>query len=199
MLLTDRAGAVTDQQRRLLAEAEKSCGRISALVTELSDLGHIEGGTAPFTQSPMDLRAVLAEAIQSLPPVPDRDMTVSLTTGEGPATIAGDAARIKTAIAAVVYALRRELIGSTELAVRERSGAFDGRPASWIVIGDAGQIDAIASTPRDSFAVFDEWRGGCGLSLAVARRVFDAHGGALWAPAEGAKAGAIIVLPHAAA
>ena len=30
MLLKDRAGPVTDQQRRLLEEAEKSCGRLAS-------------------------------------------------------------------------------------------------------------------------------------------------------------------------
>jgi signal transduction histidine kinase len=44
---------------------------------------------------------------------------------------------------------------------------------------------------------FDEWRGGCGLSLAVARRVIVQHGGQLWSPASGAKAAAVVVLPHA--
>jgi hypothetical protein len=34
MLLKDRAGPVSDQQRRLLEEAEKSCARLSGLVAE---------------------------------------------------------------------------------------------------------------------------------------------------------------------
>src|SRR5512134_935259 len=74
MLLKDRAGPVTDQQRRLLEEAEKSCARLSALLAEMSDLGNLEGGTAPFNRTPIDLRTVLADAVAGLPPIPDRDI-----------------------------------------------------------------------------------------------------------------------------
>jgi signal transduction histidine kinase len=52
MLLKDRAGPVTDQQRRLLEEAEKSCARLSALLAEMSDLGALESGTATVNRSP---------------------------------------------------------------------------------------------------------------------------------------------------
>ena len=62
MLLKDRAGPLSDQQRRLLEEAEKSCGRLTALLTEVSDLSNLEAGTAPFNRAPTDLRALLLEA-----------------------------------------------------------------------------------------------------------------------------------------
>src|SRR5215212_801082 len=83
MLLSDRAGAVTGQQRRMLQETEKSCARLSALVAEMSDLANLEAGTAPLNRKPLDLRPLLAEAIAALPAMTDRDMQVDLTTGEG--------------------------------------------------------------------------------------------------------------------
>src|SRR5215212_6765220 len=76
MLLKERAGALTEQQRRLLEESEKSCGRLSALVAEMSDLANLEAGTAPFNRSAVDIRAVLAEAVADLPDAPERDVTV---------------------------------------------------------------------------------------------------------------------------
>ena len=66
---------------------------------------------------------------------------------------------------------------------------------SWIAIGDEEQIGALASAQPEALATFDEWRGGCGLSLPIARRVINAHGGAVWAPADGAKAAAIVMMP----
>src|SRR5829696_9820957 len=72
MLLKERAGPLSEQQRKLLEEAEKSCGRLSALVAEMSDLGNLEGGTAPFAQVPVNLPGILAEVIGALPPMPDR-------------------------------------------------------------------------------------------------------------------------------
>ncbi len=78
MLLKDRAGPLTDQQRRLLEEAEKSCGRLSGLVAELSELASLEAGTAPFNRSALDLKAIVADCIASLPPMSGREIQIDL-------------------------------------------------------------------------------------------------------------------------
>lgn len=196
MLLKDRAGAVTDQQRRLLEKAEKSCGRLAALLTEMSDLSNLEANTASFNRNHVDLQGILADTIASLPEVPDREITVTLSPTHGSAAVEGDPVRLKTAFTSLLNALGRELVTSTELFVRERSGDYQGRPATWIAIADADHIDGLASAGPETLTTFDEWRGGCGLSLAVARRVINAHGGAMWSPADGTKAGAVVVIPH---
>src|SRR6188768_467178 len=74
MLLKDRAGALNDQQRRLLEEAEKSCARLSGLLVEVSDLSQLEAGTATFSKSRADMQAVLQEAMAKLPALPDREI-----------------------------------------------------------------------------------------------------------------------------
>src|SRR5436309_11109471 len=68
MLLKDRAGAISDQQRRLLEEAEKSCARLSSLVAEVSELSNLEGGTLTYNKQRTDLRAALRTAVDRLPP-----------------------------------------------------------------------------------------------------------------------------------
>src|SRR3981189_1573883 len=64
MLLKDRAGPLSDQQRRLLEEAEKSCARLTALVAEVSELSSLEAGTAPFNLQAADLHKVLRDAVE---------------------------------------------------------------------------------------------------------------------------------------
>ena len=93
-------------------------------------------------------------------------------------------------------ALRRELVTNTTLAVREQVRQVDGRAVSWIAIADPEQIGTVEQAEEGSLAPFDEWRGGCGLSLGVARRVIEAQGGRIWSPVADAKAGAVIALPH---
>ena len=196
MLLKDRAGSITDQQRRLLEDAEKSCARLSALLGEMSDLSNLEGGKAPFNRSRTDLRSLLTEAVAALAPVSDREIEVELTTGTGTAIVNADAVRLRGAFTSLVHAVRREVVASPRLHVRERIGEYGGRPASWIAIGGADRIgDLEVATPED-LTTFDEWRGGCGLSLPVARRIIAAHGGAVWSPAEKSNSGAVVVLPH---
>ena len=196
MLLKDRAGALNDQQRRLLEEAEKSCARLSALLAEMSDLSNLEDKTAPFNRGPIALRTILSDAIATLPEVPDRPIDVDLSTADGAATVQADPVRLKTAFTSLLIALRRELVASTKLFVKERSGEFQGKPASWIAFADADHIAELETAAPERLTTFNEWRGGCGLSLPVARRIIEGHGGAIWSPSEGALGGAVVVLPH---
>lgn len=196
MLLKDRAGPLTDQQRRLLEEADKSCGRLSSLVAEMSDLSNLEAGTGSFNRSSLDLTALLTDTIAGLPNVPDREVRVELSTNSAGTAIEGDPVRLKSALTSLLTALRRELVTSDRLLVRQRTREHDGRSVSWIAFGDADQIDCLERADPSSLVTFDEWRGGCGLSLAIARRIITAHDGRVWSAAEQTKAGAVVMLPH---
>lgn len=190
MLLKDRAGALTDQQRRLLEEAEKSCGRLSALLAEVSDLSTLEAGTAPFNKSGTDLHRMLRDAVERLPPLPDREVQIHLEVDADPAPVDADPVRMTQALGAVIAALRRELVGDEGLTVRTRrtQGGYE------IAMGDAATLEALEQEPAAARGVFDEWRGGVGLSLAVARRILNAHGAAIYGAPDGRKAGARIVI-----
>jgi signal transduction histidine kinase len=197
MLLTGRAGEMTDQQKRLLQEAEKSCGRLSGLIAEMSDLASLEGGSTAFNRSSVEVGALLEDTIAALPPLPDREVTIALNNDAQGVTIQGDPTRLKTAFSAVLTALRRELVTSTQLFVRLRRDTQNGRPVVRVSVADDAQIDKVDRFEESELSTFNEWRGGCGLSLAVARRILTAHDGRLWSPIEDPKAGAVLVLPEA--
>lgn len=199
MVLNAKDNGLTDQQRRMLEEAARSCTRLSGIVTEMSDLSNLEAATASFNVSNIDVRTLLSDAASSLPPVPDREIAVTVAMGDSPALVSGDPTRLKVALASVLSALRRELVTTTELLVRQEVRPFAGNPATWIAIGDADAISVLAAADPGTLTTFDEWRGGCGLSLAVARRILNAHGGMIWSGADGtrARASAAIMLPLA--
>jgi signal transduction histidine kinase len=190
MLLKERGGPLTDAQRHILEEAEKSCARLSALTKELSELSTLEAGTLTCHKQDIDLRETLRAAVAELPPLADGDVPVELRLPNGPLTFSGDPVRLAQAFTSVVAGLRREVISSGGLVIREQPGS----PARWeLQIGDAETLAAFDAEPDRP--IFDEWRGGVGLSLAVARRLIDAHGGQLLGPPGGRKAGASILLP----
>ena len=193
MLLKERAGALNDQQRKLLEEAEKSCGRLSALVAEVSELSNLESGTAPFNRSRTDLQTLLTEAVADLPPLPDREVPVTLDLDANPAPIEADPVRLKQALASVIVGLRRELVDDEGLQVRQRrlGGRYE------VLFGDAATIAALDKEPDQGRAVFDEWRGGVGLSLAVARRILNAHDATIQGAPNERKAGARILMRSA--
>src|SRR5829696_1924765 len=101
MLLKDRAGPLSDQQRKLLEEAEKSCTRLSALIAEVSELANLEAGTAPFNKSSADLHRALRDAVNALPALTDRDIPVTLDFDGDAATVSGDTVRLTQAFGSV--------------------------------------------------------------------------------------------------
>lgn len=193
MLLRERAGAITDQQRRLLEEAEKSCARLTALIAEVSELSNLEAGTLTYNRQPTDLRAAVRAAGAQLPPLPDRDVPVQFELHDGPAMIDGDATRLTQAFTAILAALRREIVTADPLVVREASPT-DGTGDFEFHVGDPQSLAAIRADAERP--IFDEWRGGVGLTLAIARRLLDAHGGTLYGAPGGGKAGARVVIPR---
>ena len=72
--------------------------------------------------------------------------------------------------------------------------SIDTAPA-WAVlaVGDETLLPSLIDAGRGTPPPFDEWRGGLGLALPVARRVIEALGGALWsAPGERPRAGSAL-------
>jgi len=196
MLLKDRAGPLSPEQRRLLEETEKSCGRLSALIAEMGDLSNLEAGTVTLNRGSVLVSALLSEAVASLPPIPDREIPIVVDVIDDAARVQGDPVRLRNALASVLGALRREVVSSDRLVVRVRPQSSDaGRRAVQIAVADADQIDMVEAADGSAAGVFDEWRGGCGLSLAIARRIIDSHEGSIRAPLLATRTSAVIVLP----
>jgi signal transduction histidine kinase len=193
MLLQERAGPVSDDQRRLLQEADKSCGRLSSLLAEMSDLAKLEAGTAPFNTSTVQLSAVLSEAVRALPPSAEREPGVRLPDAVA-GQVQGDAVRLTAAFTAIFHALLRELVTARELAVRTRPHERDGTPSIHIAVGEPSVVDDLVQLDPSRLVALDEWRGGTGFALPRARRIIDAHGGRLLSPPE-SKAAALVILP----
>jgi signal transduction histidine kinase len=185
MVTREKVGPITDQQRKVLEEAEKACAKLSALVGEMADLAALEEGRATVNKARMDLSRTLEEAADSLTPLPDRDIAIEIQGADHPSPITGDVTRLRSAFASIIGALRRELVESNRLIVR-----LGRRTESCTIC-----IEQVVSADTSTLDVFDEWRGGSGLALAIARRIIDQHGGRLLGLAGGEKASAVVVLP----
>lgn len=192
MLLNDRAGPLTDDQRRLMVEAERSCSRLSQLLAEMSDLAHIEAGDAPMNRQKVDVAALLREVIDGLPAGSDLP-AVALRDDASPGTVNGDPVRLRAALVALVASVRRELPGTREVIVSRTASEGGRSKATLVAIGEQDTVADLQSA--GGFVDFDEWRGGMGLSLPVARRVIEASGGRLIVLADRARAGVALTLP----
>jgi signal transduction histidine kinase len=196
MLLRDRNNPPSDMHRRLLEEAEKSCGRLSALLAELSELGQLESGTASYNRSNLGLATTLSEAVAALPDLPDRSVAIDIAV-DADVRVHGDAVRLRTAFASLLHAIRREIVLSDRLLVRSEMPPAGNGDTIRITLAEPSRIDEVARLAASSLVTFDEWRGGNGLALPNARRIIEAHGGRLFGPSEAGKASAVIFLPAA--
>jgi signal transduction histidine kinase len=193
MVLTERAGPVAEAQRRFLEEAEKSCRRIAELLTEMSDLAHIELGDAPFQRETVDLAALVREVVEGAGRGDDL-ARVTLQDNAAPAIVQGDPARLRAALTAIVRCVQRETVSSNGVVVKRTA------QPGWVSIA-VGQADAAAAlattgTRASSDTIrFDELRGGMGVALPVARRVVERHGGRLLVLADQPKAAVAVLLP----
>jgi signal transduction histidine kinase len=195
MVLKEHGGPLTEKQKKMLQEAERSCERISALVAELSDLGKLESRELSVAQQEIDLSRLVVELASDMHEGEDRGVRLDIRVPTRPIVVTGDRARLSAAITTLLHAALRER-GEPGVIVADCS-VLDGTPP-WAVLA-VGEEDALPSLIAAALGTpppFDEYRGGLGLALPVARRVVDALGGALWsAPGERPRAGSALRLP----
>jgi signal transduction histidine kinase len=193
MLLREQGGPLTEKQRKMVEEADRACTRIGALVSEMSDFGKLESGELGLARMEFDLTTLVKEAAAGLHDN-DRGVRLECRGGDTAMAVTGDRLRIAGAVKALLHSAVRERgepgIIIAQCSVIDRWGV--------VAIGDEAVLPALADGGRGTPPAFDEWRGGMGLALPVARRVLEAHGGALWSATEGpSRAASALRLPLA--
>lgn len=184
---------LSEQQARLVQEAEKSCARLVALVAELSDLGKLEAEAAALTRQRFDLFRLIEEVAGGVHEARDRGVVLQLRGAASDAPVTGDASRVKAAFDAVFRAILRERPGPCTVVAERRLEQIERTSSAVVVVADEADVQATYdATPGP----FDELRGGLGLALPIARRVIEKHGGRIWSPAGAdGRNSAVIVFP----
>ena len=192
MLLREQAGPLSEKQRKMLEEVDRSCARIAALASEMSELGKLDTGQLQIERKPVDLSAVVAELASRMHEGRDRGVRIEVRGTDRRLEVLGDRARLDAAIGALLYAVLRER-GDPGVIVIQCSSTGGAQPEVVVAIGD----EATVAELTDAAAPFDEWaRHGLGLALPVARRIVEAHGGVLWAgKGEGHRTGSALRIP----
>jgi signal transduction histidine kinase len=196
MVLRDQAGPLTDKQRKMLEEADRSCSRIGALVTEMSELGKLEAGSLTLTGPEFDLSALITEVASGMHEGEDRGITLETRGTDRPVMVAGDRPRLAAVLRALMHAALRERADAGAIIVD--CSTFTETNQEWVIVAVGAEHDLrpLIDVGRAAPGEFDEWRGGLGLSLPVGRRVVEAHGGALWSsPGDRPRAGSALRLP----
>jgi len=198
MLLRETDPALSDRQRHMIEEANKSCARMMAIVDELSDIGKLDGGWITLARQPLDVFSLVAEVAELVHEARDREVHLTLRGEERGGRVSGDTTRLRAAFDAIFRAILREKPGLATVVAERRRVAQDGGAAAVVIVSDEASVqEAYERKP----APFYEKRGGLGLALPLARRIIEGHGGRLWSPAGAAetdpiaRGSAIVSLP----
>ena len=105
MLLKEQGGPISEKQRKMLEEMERSCARIAALVTEMSELGKLESGDLAVARQPFDFAALVAELARGMHEGHDRGVTLELRGANARLDGVGDRAVLGPAGGRRVYVL----------------------------------------------------------------------------------------------
>ncbi len=186
--LLDRSAAdrLRPDEGELLANARRNVGRLGLLLDDLLAFNQLEAGTLRLDREPLDLRAVVADAVAAVHPLlRDKGQALELDL-PAPLPHLGDAGRLEQVFLNLLANAHRHT-----------------PPGSRIVVAGRVADDQILISVRDDGpgvpaaeleAIFARFyrlaaaEGGSGLGLAIARAIVELHGGRLWAesrPAEG--------------
>src|SRR5438874_7864179 len=101
MLQRDAEATLSDKQRKMIEEAEKSCARLVALVAELSDIGKLDAGLVTLSRKPVDVFALVRDVAEHVHEASDRDVRLELAGANDSAPATGDSTRLRSAFDAV--------------------------------------------------------------------------------------------------
>jgi len=183
MLLRDTTEPLTPRQRHMIEEAEKSCARIVAVAQESSLIAKLDESLVKLAHHSLDLGALVRDVAEHVHEAKDRGVHLSLRGDLGAARMIGDATRLREAFHAIFRAIVREKAGPTTVVADQRRERIDGRSYAVVVVADENSVQQSYARPRGTFNEYSSRRGGLGLALPVARRVFEGHAGYIWAPA----------------
>jgi signal transduction histidine kinase len=190
MLQSEGADPLSERQRKMISEAEKSCARLVAIVAEMSELSKLEAGLIRLARQPIDLFPLVEDVANGVHESPDRGVRIEVQGEPGEGMLEGDPLRLRQALSAIIKAIVREQPASCTVVVDRRLQRDGAATSAMIVIAESKSVQAAyESTPQP----FDEKRGGVGLSLPIARYVIEGHGGRLTSPSGASIRGAAVV------
>ena len=179
MLQRDGELKLNDRQRKMVDEAEKSCGKLAGVINELSDISKLDAGLVKLARQRLDLFALVGEVAELVQEARDRDVRLEVRGDASGAVISGDATRLRQAFDAIFRAIVREKPGPATVIAERRLEARDGVTSAVVVVADESSVQLAYERAAGPF---NEKRGGLGLALPLARRVIEGHGGRLWSP-----------------
>ena len=190
--LLDRGQLDPAQTMHAIHVIERNARAAARIIDDLLDVSRIIGGSIRLDRQPVDLSAVVQEALDALRLAADaKAINVIVIDHAAPAPVAGDSLRLTQ----VVENLLSNAVKFTPPGGRIEVRLTSAGPQVEIQVADTGQGIAPEFLPhlfeRFSQAKMVSTRqGGIGLGLAIVKALVEGHGGSVHADSPGVGAGA---------
>ncbi len=180
------ATPLTAAQQRYVRTVHHSATALLALIDDVLDLSQLEAGCPTLVPEPVDLRALVAEAVD-LAGVAARDKPITLDVDvapQVPARVEADPRRLRQLLLNLLHnAVKFTERGRVRLAVSPVPDATGGTPSLRFSVHDSG-IGIAPERLGDLFVPFSQLdasstrrHGGSGLGLAIVKQLTEAmHG-----------------------
>ncbi len=179
----------------MIAEADRSSARVLHLIKECSELADLEGVDLRDSGSPVQIFSLCDEVVQAAARANDGVVIAFSCSSEDRAVVVqGDQSRLKRGLTALLAATLRER-GSRPLEVCGVVSRDTRAGEAVIALGDPDIATRLDDVLLGHERTFDRWRGGTGLSVPIACRIVEAHGGRIWLPAPASRADCALGLP----
>src|SRR4029077_9385280 len=127
MLQKDQDPPMSERQRRMIDEAEKSCARLVAIVAELSDIGKLDSGVIRLASQPFELFSLIENVAELVHEASVRDVHLKLSGSPNGVNLTGDTTRLRAAFDAIFRAILREKPGPLTVVAERRLVTRNGR------------------------------------------------------------------------
>jgi PAS domain S-box-containing protein len=200
--LLPRIGGDGERVKALSEVIGRQVRHMRGLIDDLLDVSRVTRGLVTLDMQRLDVRSVLAEALEQTRPLMERrSHRIELQSGSEPLAVSGDRKRLVQVFANVLTNAAKYTPPNGRVVVEAWAAGDEVR----VVVRDNGQ-GMSAGLIEHVFDLFvqgertpDRSQGGLGIGLALVKRMIDLHGGRVLAHSDGPGQGSAfeITLPRA--
>jgi signal transduction histidine kinase len=183
LLLSEHVGPLNDEQRRFLAESERSCRRLDAFIGNLIEAARQSAREGPLEIREASLEASVRGVVEFLRPLlEERGLRAELRLAPDAARGRFHPLRIEQVLTNLIGNAIRYAPKGGAIGIETRRLGGPGGDFVEVAVSDDGPGVA----PADRERIFRPWvrggdrnEGGLGLGLSICQRIVESHGGTI--------------------
>ncbi len=183
LLNINRKGNLDDREMRQVEAIQRNSRQLESLITDLLDLSRIEAGKVTLELEPLDPRQLIAECVSEMEnALSTKSQAMTFDSGDDEMVVPVDPQRLRQVLINLIgnaskYSPEETVIGITCRADAERLYVTLRDQGPGISEEDAENVFELFSRGHSTEA--QQQQPGTGIGLYVARKVVEAHGGAI--------------------